>query len=68
MTKPTYTIQTVESFDTQEGSKNRYYSVGVAWQKDGFVSCKLHKGISISGNFILGTPKDKVHNSDTESS
>lgn len=67
MTKPTHIIQTVESFDTQEGAKNRYYTVGVAWQKDGFVSCKLHKGISISGNFILGTAKEKSSNDGAES-
>lgn len=67
MTKPTHIIQTVESYDSPEGAKNRYYTVGVAWQKDGFISCKLQKNVSIHGSFIIGnamSARQESENSD----
>ncbi len=48
--------------EPEEGSKQKkpfWHDVGVAWphKKGGGAYVRFHKGISVSGGFVLATPK-----------
>jgi len=62
MRKPPPPLRVYIVVDAKRGSENKkdfWYEVGVAWphKKGGGAYIRIHRGMSVSGDFVLATPK-----------